>query len=214
MNFPTFARLAPLFLAAICLGGCATGNAPQKPQSGQIPAPSQQAPADMRPDSMLVLRQGDSLEIRIGGVPGEEITQVGGTYVVDTEGFVNMPHIGRIKAAGLSQDQLQTVIEGTYRKMEIYTNPSITVNVPMQARFVNVGGEVRLPQRVAYTSDLTIMSALSAAGGLTEYASQARVHLTRGGQVETVDIRKVRKNPSLDISLQPGDSIEVMRSFF
>jgi len=98
--------------------------------------------------------------------------------------------------------------------MEIYTNPSITVNVPMQARFVNVGGEVRMPQRVAYTSDLTVMSALSAAGGLTEYASQSRVHLTRGNEVETVDIRKVRKDPSLDINLQPGDSIEVMRSFF
>ena len=213
MNLPLFPRLAPFLLAAVCLCGCASGSGPKNISAAQASHSSQNAPAEMSA-STLVLRQGDTLEIRIGGVPADEITQVGGTYVIDTEGFVNMPHIGRIKAAGLSQDQLQSVIEGTYRKMEIYTNPSITVNVPMQARFVNVGGEVRMPQRVAYTSDLTVMSALSAAGGLTEYASQSRVHLTRGNEVETVDIRKVRKDPSLDINLQPGDSIEVMRSFF
>jgi len=154
------------------------------------------------------------MEIRLGGVPAEEINQVTGTYVVDTQGYVNMPHIGRVKAVGLTQEQLQTAIENTYRSKEIYTNPTITVSVPMQTRFVNVGGEVKLPQRVQYTGDLTVLSAISAAGGFTEYASQSRVRLLRGDKVINVDIRKVRKHPETDISLEPGDTIEVMRSFF
>ena len=165
-------------------------------------------------DQSVRLRSGDNIEIRLGGVPFEEISQITGAYTVDTSGFVNMPHIGRIKAAGLTQDELQLAIEKSYRDNEIYTRPTITVSVPMQSRFVNVGGEVRSPQRVSYTSDLTVLSAISAAGGFTEFASQGKVRLLRGNTVTVIDIRRVRKDPSQDVTLQPGDSIEVVRSIF
>jgi polysaccharide export outer membrane protein len=210
MRFQNIRRHAPLLLlAAICLCPLACAQQlNQKPAQKAVPAAAEPM------DSTLRLRIGDSMEVRLGGVPLEEISQVTGTYVVDTQGFVNMPHIGRIKASGLTQEQLQTAIETTYRTKEIYTNPTITVSVPMQARFVSVGGEVRMPQRIPYTPDLTVLTAISAAGGFTEYASQSRVRLVRGGKVVKVDIRKVRKDPSTDISVEPGDSIEVMRSFF
>lgn len=165
-------------------------------------------------NSVVRLRSGDNIEIRLGGVPVEEINQVTGAYTVDTKGFVNMPHIGRIKAVGATQDELQEAIEKGYRDGQIYTRPTITVSVAMQARFVNVGGEVRAPQRVAYTSDLTVLSAISAAGGFTEFANQGKVRLLRGNEVMTVDIRQVRKDPTKDVVLQPGDSIEVIRSMF
>ncbi|MFY8216320.1 MAG: polysaccharide biosynthesis/export family protein [Chthoniobacterales bacterium] len=165
-------------------------------------------------DESVRLRSGDNIEIRLGGVPFEEITQVTGPYTVDTAGFVNMPHIGRIKAAGMTQDELQLAIEKSYRDNEIYTRPTITVSVAMQTRFVNVGGEVRMPQRVPYTSDLSVLSAISAAGGFTEFANQGNVRLLRGDEVTMIDIRKVRKNPSLDVTLRPGDSVEVVRSLF
>jgi len=67
---------------------------------------------------------------------------------------------------------------------------------------------------VAYTPDLTVLAAITAAGGFTEYASQSRVRLYRGMEVVKVDMRKIRKDPGNDIPLQPGDTIEVMRSFF
>jgi len=170
--------------------------------------------AQVEADTSVRLRSGDTIEIRLGGVPFEEITQVTGTYTVDTRGYVNMPHIARIQASGLTQDELQDSIERTYRDRKIYTSPTITITVPMQARFVNVGGEVRTPQRVPYTPDLTVLSAISAAGGFTEFASQGNVRLLRGDSVTVVDIRRVRKDPSLDTRLQPGDSIEVLRSLF
>jgi polysaccharide export outer membrane protein len=204
--------------SAACLlaSGCAISAPAEQsaPKASASPVASNTPAAPRQADSSVRLRIGDSMEIRLGGVPAEEINQVTGTYVVDTEGFVNMPHIGRVKAVGLTQEQLQSEIEKTYRGKEIYTNPTITVSVPMQTRFVNVGGEVKLPQRVPYTGDLTVLSAISAAGGFTEYASQGRVRLLRGDKVINVDIRKVRKHPDLDIALEPGDTIEVMRSFF
>lgn len=160
------------------------------------------------------LREGDQLEIRIGGVPIEEITSITGTYTVDGQGFVNMPHIGKVKAAGATQSELQAAIENAYRSQKIYTNPSITVAVPNLARFVDVGGCVRNSMRVPFTADLTVLGAINGAGGFTDYADQGKVRLMRGGEVQIINIKQVRKTPSKDVKLKPGDKIEVPQSFF
>ena len=164
--------------------------------------------------SDAAFRTGDTIELRIGGVPAEETQLITGTYTVDGEGFVNLPHVGKVRAAGLGQAALQSAIEAAYRAGEIYTNPSITVTVPAALRFVNVSGDVRQPRRVEYTSDLTLLGAISASGGFTEYADQRKVRLIRGGGVQIVDIKAVRKDPALDVVLLPGDQIEVPQSFW
>jgi len=164
--------------------------------------------------SDAAFRTGDTIELRIGGVPGEETQLVTGAYTVDGEGFVNLPHVGKVRAAGLGQAALQRAIEAAFRTGEIYTNPSVTVTVASALRFVNVSGDVRAPRRVEYTSDLTLLGAISAAGGFTEYADQRKVRLIRSGGVQIVDIKAVRKNPALDVVLLPGDQIEVPQSFW
>ncbi len=164
--------------------------------------------------SDVSFRTGDTLELRIGGVPAEETQLITGTYTVDGEGFINLPHIGNVRASGLTQASLQRAVEAAYRAGDIYTNPSITITVPTTLRFVNVSGDVRTPRRVEYTEDLTVLSAISAAGGFTEYADQRKVRLLRGGQVQLVDIKAVRSKPSLDIRLLPGDQIEVPQSWW
>ncbi len=164
--------------------------------------------------SDAAFRTGDTIELRIGGVPGEETQLITGTYTVDGEGFVNLPHVGKVRAAGLGQAALQSAIEAAYRAGEIYTNPSITVTVPAALRFVNVSGDVRQPRRVEYTSDLTLLGAISACGGFTEYADQGKVRLIRRGGVQIVNIKAVRKDPALDVVLLPGDQIEVPQSFW
>lgn len=161
-----------------------------------------------------VLRSGDQVEVRLGGVPPEEISQVSGNYPVDGQGFLNLPHIGKIKAAGSTQAEVQNAIESAYRSQQIYTNPSITVNVPMAARFVNVGGDVKGPRRVEFTPDLRVLGAINAAGGFTDYADQKKVRLLRDGKVIIINVQEIRKDPSKDIILKPGDSIEVPQSFW
>lgn len=162
----------------------------------------------------VTLREGDQIIIRLGGVPPEEVQQVSGEYQVDGTGVVNMPHIGRVKAAGLTQAQLQSAIESGYKSQQIYTNPTITVNVPATARFVNVGGDVRTPRRVEFTPDLTVLGAINASGGFTEYANQTQVRLLRDGRVIMINVKEVRRDPSKDLKLRPGDSIEVPQSFW
>ena len=162
----------------------------------------------------VVLRSGDQIEVRIGGVPADDVTQITGPYTVDGEGLINLAHIGKIRAAGQTQSQLQSAIENAYRTGQIFTNPTITISVPTAARFVDVGGDVRAPQRVPFTPDLTVLGAINAAGGFTEYADQSKVRLLRDGQVTMINIREVRKDPTKDLRLKPGDKLEVPQSFW
>jgi polysaccharide biosynthesis/export protein VpsN len=162
----------------------------------------------------VLLRPGDQIELRLGGVPPQEIEQISGQYQVDGHGFLNLPHIGKVRAAGLAQAELQNTIEAVYRREQIYTHPTITINVPTQARFVNVGGDVKTPKRVEFTPDLTVLGAINAAGGFTEFADQSKVRLLRDGNVTLVNIKEIRKEPAKDPRLKPGDTVEVPQSFW
>jgi protein involved in polysaccharide export with SLBB domain len=161
-----------------------------------------------------VLRVGDPIELKIGGVPNEEQQQVNNIYTVDANGSVNLPYINKLKAEGLTPAQLARSIEEAYRANKIYTNPNITILMQPTSRFVNVGGAVRLPMRVPFTEDLTLLASINAAGGFNDFADQKRVRLLRRNDVKVYDVRQFRRDPSRDVKLQPGDRVEVPQTFF
>lgn len=73
---------------------------------------------------------------------------------------------------------------------------------------------VRTPSRVPFTEDMTLLTAINAAGGFNDSADQRHVRLLRGNAAMVYDVRKFRKDPSQDLKLQPGDKIEVPQIFF
>jgi protein involved in polysaccharide export with SLBB domain len=164
--------------------------------------------------AQATLRIGDPVELRIGGVPTEDQNQVNNTYSVDSGGAINLPYIGKVRAEGLTPAQLSRAIEESYRSSKVYTNPNITIIMQPTARFVNVGGSVRTPTRVPFTEDMTLLTAINAAGGFNDFADQRHVRLLRGNQATVYDVRTFRKDPSKDVRLRPGDRIEVPQSFF
>jgi polysaccharide export outer membrane protein len=161
----------------------------------------------------VALRSGDQLSIRLAGVPSDDINQVSGAYTVDGGGNINLPYIGKIHAAGLRQADVQNSIENAYKVKGIYSSPIVTVSVQFD-RLVDLEGDVRSPQRVRYTPDLTLLGAISAAGGFTDYADQTKVSILRNGSRTFVNVKKVRQNIEADPALQPGDKISVPRSFW
>jgi protein involved in polysaccharide export with SLBB domain len=160
------------------------------------------------------LRAGDQIEMKLGGVPATDITSVSGVYTIDGSGAVNLPYVGRVKIVGLTPGVAQSMIERAFKAQEIYNQPNVVITMHAQSRFVNVGGEVKTPSRVPFTDDLTVLGSINAAGGFTPFADQGKVRLLRGNDVMIINVKKVRKNPSLDLQLQPGDRIEVPMSLF
>lgn len=158
-----------------------------------------------------LLRGGDTLIIRLTGVP----TQDQGIFEVkiDESGKISMPHIGSLVAANTTTVELKKLIESTYLKEEIFTNPNVTVDLKEQ-RFVDVTGEVRMPQRVPYTKDLTALGAVAACGGFTDFANRRRVRLTQGGVTQEFNAKEIQADQGKDIRLKPNDKIQVDRSIF
>jgi polysaccharide export outer membrane protein len=98
--------------------------------------------------------------------------------------------------------------------------PGDTVVVPI-ADMVFVQGEVRAPSPIKYTNDLTVLKAITQAGGLTPLAAAGRVDLLRGKTGEKkerirIDVDKIMKSPeeNPDVGLKPEDIIYVPQRLF
>lgn len=159
-----------------------------------------------------VLRVGDTLEIRLSGVPTEEIGAFSAPQTIDDGGMFNLPYIGKIKVAGLDVAEAQRLIENKLQSEKIYTHPTVTLGIPSNTRLVNVTGEVKANGRVTYTNDMTIMSAIAGAGGFSDFADRKRVKLVRDGKMKVLDTTKFTAKPELDEKVLPGDQLYVPQS--
>lgn len=186
-----------------CAGGGSSAPTPRAPTVGAAGAG-----AGMKDD---LIRVGDSLAVRLSGVPANDQ----GIYEVrvDEGGSISMPYIGNVSAVGTTSVDLKQRIERAYRDNGIFPTCNIQI-FTREVRFVNVNGEVRAPQRVAYTKDLTVMGVITSCGGFTEYANKRRIKILRGGQTFEANAAEILKNPTLDVQLLPNDIVQVDRSIF
>ncbi len=158
---------------------------------------------------MATLRPGDVFEMRLGGMSAEFAQEFNTQYTVSQEGRVNFPHIGEVQAVGLTPLQLQTSIQNKLVADQIFTHPSVNINVVQSLRTVTIGGSVRQPGRQQWAPDLTLNSAIQNAGGPTEWAKEKAVRLIRNNQVQVYDLRRFEKEPAQDPKLLPGDQVIV-----
>lgn len=153
---------------------------------------------------------GRAIEIRISGVPSEEMARINNTYPVSEGGTIRMPFIGSVRAAGLSPNALAASIEASFKSAKIYTNPTIQVikssDETLEEYIVTVGGFVRRPGPVKYMRGLSLYNAVQAAGGATEFGSMHRVKLIRNGRLREYDLTKTQAKGVL---VEPSDTIEV-----
>ena len=73
---------------------------------------------------------------------------------------------------------------------------------------VSVHGEVMMPALVQFVDGMTLLDAITAVGGLTNWANK-NVILFRNKKRQTHDLRKLTLSPAKDVLLQPNDKIIV-----
>src|SRR6202022_4304569 len=105
----------------------------------------------------------------------QELTR---TLQVRPDGKISMPLLGDVQAAGLTPGQLaQTVGE---RLKKYLTAPQVTVILTqINSQRVYVIGEVTRPGAYAVLPGMTILQAISSAGGLTQFANGKKIFLMR-----------------------------------
>lgn len=145
---------------------------------------------------------------------------------VSAEGDVLLPYVDSVKCEGLTIEQFRQELVKRYS--EFYVNPQVSVDyVPVSAGgsspygSVLVTGSVAKPGPVSIppTRDLTVMQALSSAGGATMWADRSAVTLTReleNGERQRVviDLDDIGNDAAaeLNVVLMPGDILHVPES--
>lgn len=104
-------------------------------------------------------------------------------------------------------------------KCNIYVLDQDVINV-QAIKSVYVSGEVKNPGSFPYNRDLTLLRAITLAGGFTQWAKKDKVDILREGpqgspKVITVDVTDVEKGKREDVPLLPNDHVVVKeRKFF
>lgn len=180
---------------------------PVKPGAADKRAPAAVDPAF---SESALFRPGDTFDLNLGAVPLEaEPASFNKTFTIGGDGFVNVPYAGQVQAAGLTQSQLERAIQTRLIEGKIFRWPTITITVPERARLITVGGQVRAPQRIYWSADMTVMSALNAAGGPAEFAGD-KIRVTREKKLQMFSRKRLLKKPEEDPRVFPGDQIELL----
>jgi polysaccharide export outer membrane protein len=136
------------------------------------------------------------------------------TIPVRPDGKVSLPLLNDVQAAGLTAMELAgSIREGLTKYI---TNPQVTVTVTeINSRRVYVTGEVMKPGAQPLLPSMTVLQALTSAGGFTQFARIRSIYVLR-----TEDGKQMKhpfnykdvvngKKPDDNILLQPGDVIVV-----
>ena len=99
-------------------------------------------------------------------------------YLVDNDGCIDFPILGRINVAGITRKELETHIQKGLEPAFSKERPIITIRITNYS--VNILGEVSRPGKYLSTNDrLTIFEALAMAGDLTIYGRRNNVKVLR-----------------------------------
>jgi polysaccharide export outer membrane protein len=155
-------------------------------------------------------RAGDSFTWHLAGMPEDVIRDIANLqYTVGPEGTVNVPHIGKVKAAGLNATQLADSIQAKFVAGKFFTSPTVIINPVPQQRFVSVSGAVR-QSGLLWSDDMTISSAIGNAGDPGDFSDPTKITVARDGKIlGPYNLKQLRREPAKDIKLQPGDQVVV-----
>ncbi|MGL5880781.1 MAG: polysaccharide biosynthesis/export family protein [Xenococcaceae cyanobacterium] len=160
------------------------------------------------------LAAGDGIAISVPSFP-----EFGGASVVDSEGNVSAPILGRIAVAGLTLKEVETKISYELNRRYLQELPEVNVNLnTLRPAEIAVLGEVARPGYYALTTGAPVFAALISAGGSTNNADLRSVLIRRTLIDGTLVEKKVdlytpllvgQKIPNL--RLQGGDTIVVAK---
>jgi len=192
-------RLLALALAALALAGCAGAPPPQ--------------PKPPEPRVSSTLGAGDVFEVRVYQEP-----ELSGVYRVGPQGDIVFPLCRRVPVAGLTanavSERLQACLgEGFIRNAHV----SVIVK-EFNSQKIFVFGEVQKPGTFVFEDGMTIVQAVTVAGGFAKGAAQNSTSVTRlvDGQEQKIKVavQDIALGKAPNFVLKPGDIVYVPESLF
>lgn len=129
---------------------------------------------------------------------------------VDDYGYIKVPFVGRLRAAGRTAAELQTMIQGGLRGLS--QDPQVLVTIEQSiTNSVIVAGEISKPGRlVLATNRESLLDTIALAGGYRGQAKDAVARVQRDGQTFEIRLSDLLDLPQQDVVVAPGDRITLV----
>jgi polysaccharide export outer membrane protein len=160
------------------------------------------------------LGPGDVFEVRV--FYGSKETSA--KYRVDTRGSISFPYIGKVDVAGKTPSDVEADIQKRLAA-DYLKDPIVSILVEeSNSKKVSVFGQVNTAGTYPYTDGMTVVEAISKAGGFTGMARKNAVTVTRTDRGKktkfTVPVESIAEGKAPNFFMRPGDVIFVdERSF-
>ena len=197
-------------LLVVVVSACATNGSTSAP-----PQPD----ASVQAVNTYLIGVDDQLQITVWHNPDLSVS-----VPVRPDGKITVPLIGDVTAGGKNTDQVAGEIKD---KLQSYIrDPQVAVILTAlrsneYLSRVRVTGAVRSPISIPYRQGMTVLDAVLAAGGTTEFAAPDRTQLYRKGNAGgttsyAVNLQKILQQGDLasNYPVQPGDVITVPQRAF
>jgi polysaccharide biosynthesis/export protein len=205
--------LLAVSVSTLAIGGCSSMGGSDLPSAPTIPY-QQQASEE------YLIGPLDQVQIFVWRNP-----ELGGTVQVRPDGRITTPLITDMPAAGKTATMLQQDIR--LQLSQYINDPIVSVIVKEFAATNNqqiriAGAGVGKPASVPYRANMTLLDAITAVGGISEYAAGNKARLQRvdrnTGKMQEYSLRindLLRKGDTkANVMLQPGDTIIIPESMF
>ena len=160
--------------------------------------------------SHYVIGPGDVLAINVWKEPEASLQSV----VVRPDGFISMPMVKEVEAAGLSPMELEKELAVKFARFFREADISVIVK-EVHSEKVYLIGAVKKEGPITVRGPLTVLQAVAEAGGLTDYAKRSKIYILRRDNGKEVrlpfDYSSViqGKRSEQNIILRPGDTVVV-----
>lgn len=154
-----------------------------------------------------LLKPGDKIEIRVWKEP-----DLSGERLVRKDGYVTLPLIGDVQAAGKTTSEFSELVRTELKKYIEYPEVSVAL-LSTQATRVYVMGEVNAPGEYELNEGARVIQAITKAGGFTEWAKKSKLILIRRMQGKEMrfkvnyDAIVSGKDSKQNVILKDGDII-------
>ncbi|WP_338865819.1 polysaccharide biosynthesis/export family protein [Myxococcus stipitatus] len=134
------------------------------------------------------------------------------TLPVRPDGYISMPMVGEIQAAGKTPTELAEALKTSFQPF--VQEPRVTVIVrEVNSSRVFVTGEVTHPGAYPLRGRVSLIQAIALAGGFTDFANSDGIVVIRsdgnGGQIPVRYSDLISPDGGQDVLLRPGDTIVV-----
>lgn len=133
------------------------------------------------------------------------------TVTIGPDGFVSLPLLGDVHAAGLTADQLAKDLAS--RLTSYVVNAQVTVSVAeIRSRLVFITGQVGKPGAYPLITPITVLQLIAQAGGLNTFANRKGIFILRGTAANAQRLKfnytsAIHGDIKQNINLQPGDTV-------